>query len=965
MPKFLNAKTGKCLTVSNAAVVAGTPSGDLVAQDVQLHSVVINAVAFYKLKLNGKWLRGPTASPGDVTATATEDGSDSYLWRPYRATAASATLQWECKAAPGNSLNFRQDNAADGTIAEVWTSATATSSEWELAEYVNDAPSGSRPGYLITNGKMGKAVTKVASGSKCDCSIFASGAMCAVVGQTNIAAACRDYTGRALTAFEVSATVRGNAPAPTPAPPPAPTSDATITMYGPMTVASSANNFGASPVVGNFYVSPDPWALWASTAPWSINYGIGGRTDGSVDVRIVVDIDKQGGIGDIAAYPEVTYGMAPATGKLAAGAKLPAKISDITALSSSMLGFHRNAPSIGPGQLVYDFWLTPAGAAPANLEGTRHTEIMYVVSWDKDYGQPDYPPASAVGRTYLPTGSKAGRLPQQYRERITLGGRLLDVFRGRPLPAVWQANHAYVLGETFRSTDDESGHSFTVTVAGISAATFTDTTTGAGQTLTSGTMQAEMWWNEWKEPWQFLALCPVSDTPEDTAHTVDWKEVLNFFQSRGWITSDLWMAGLELGYEPSDGSADAGVGTGCDITIRGFNVAATIGAAAPAPAPSPSPAPAPAPSGARDPLKWPFAANSIWNMPIGSGAQYRAVSILPTASQEPDWTLFFGVEWNVIVLKPNAPQRNLYFSPNGWNGGDRCAMDMSKLISAGLPMPDGWLNPNGNGNEAGVFLKADGRTLVQNQPITRCGATSNATAWIDNAWTVGQMTVDLYGDGIKGAQGGSMMSSLGGTLRIGELRPGQTGPRHALKMTVYSPNFARPNTSDRTTSYRWPAQTSDGPWATWYGNSQALHGVPNPNFSNADYVMGALLAIPASVNINALGLESEPGRQIAWTLQNYGAYVTDGEFAGCRLAAEKGPDGDFGVQFQNDWGYPLAARNLHDNNTPWARDCKRIAAQLCVVTNNGAATIGGGGTPRQPLAPAMSATLGVGIGAVA
>ena len=24
----------------------------------------------------------------------------------------------------------------------------------------------------------------------------------------------------------------------------------------------------------------------------------------------------------------------------------------------------------------------------------------------------------------------------------------------------------------------------------------------------------------------------------------------------------------------------------------------------------------------RDPLKWPFAQNSIWNMPIGSGAQY-------------------------------------------------------------------------------------------------------------------------------------------------------------------------------------------------------------------------------------------------------------------------------------------------------------------------------------------------------
>jgi hypothetical protein len=43
--------------------------------------------------------------------------------------------------------------------------------------------------------------------------------------------------------------------------------------------------------------------------------------------------------------------------------------------------------------------------------------------------------------------------------------------------------------------------------------------------------------------------------------------------------------------------------------------------------------------------------------------------------------------------------------------------------------------------------------------------------------------------------GGSRLSSLGGSLRLGELRPGQ-GPRHALKLNVYG----------RQAFYGWPNQ---------------------------------------------------------------------------------------------------------------------------------------------------------------
>ena len=113
--------------------------------------------------------------------------------------------------------------------------------------------------------------------------------------------------------------------------------------------------------------------------------------------------------------------------------------------------------------------------------------------------------------------------------------------------------------------------------------------------------------------------------------------------------------------------------------------------------------------------------------------------------------------------------------------------------------------------------------------------------------------------------------------------------------------------------------------------------------------MGALLAIHRDINLNALGLETEPGRQIAWTLQNYGAYIVDDTYgAGFSIAVEVGPDGHLEDQFRQDYGFRFEAR-VRDNS-PWVRDIQRLVAALYVVDNNSASSIGGGGTPRQPLA---------------
>ncbi|WP_460826732.1 hypothetical protein, partial [Massilia terrae] len=69
---------------------------------------------------------------------------------------------------------------------------------------------------------------------------------------------------------------------------------------------------------------------------------------------------------------------------------------------------------------------------------------------------------------------------------------------------------------------------------------------------------------------------------------------------------------------------------------------------------------------------------------------------------------------------------------------------------------------------------------------------------------------------------------------------------------------------------------------------------------------------------------------------------------GFDLNVEDGPSGSKTAEFQRDWGFAMEQRV--NNNTPWVRDIQRLVKALSVVSNNTASTIGGGGTPKQPLA---------------
>ena len=172
----------------------------------------------------------------------------------------------------------------------------------------------------------------------------------------------------------------------------------------------------------------------------------------------------------------------------------------------------------------------------------------------------------------------------------------------------------------------------------------------------------------------------------------------------------------------------------------------------------------------RDPKRWPFAATSIWNMPIGDRAQFVPAHI------EASKRIGNFAEEEVIVLEPRAPMVDLLQSNADWDRSrDRCTPEPSHNVIDRVPIPKDFVTEPKLGatdDNAAAILRADGRTLHQSQPLVCC---ANGVATTHYRFD----DTDLYGDGIAGAHGGSGLSALGGTIRLRELVSGGT-IRHAF-----------------------------------------------------------------------------------------------------------------------------------------------------------------------------------------
>src|SRR5437016_201245 len=198
---------------------------------------------------------------------------------------------------------------------------------------------------------------------------------------------------------------------------------------------------------------------------------------------------------------------------------------------------------------------------------------------------------------------------------------------------------------------------------------------------------------------------------------------------------------------------------------------------------------------------------------------------------------------------------------------------------------------------------------------------------------------DLYGTGETGSHGGSGLSALGGTVRLGELVPGGT-IRHSLKLNIDSANFY-PGLG----GYRWPAWKSDAGGAGYGGSIPEVR-------------MGSLLAPKPDFPIDTF--ETEPGKIVAAAFRDYGGYIVDTSgWSIYNFVTERSPAGSVQDEFNKAWGYPL---NAGVGANGWARDLDKIFTNLYVVDNWDKATwqtvsvsngnVGVGlGTPRVGWAP--------------
>ncbi|MGD0920798.1 MAG: hypothetical protein ABSA70_03420 [Terriglobia bacterium] len=336
----------------------------------------------------------------------------------------------------------------------------------------------------------------------------------------------------------------------------------------------------------------------------------------------------------------------------------------------------------------------------------------------------------------------------------------------------------------------------------------------------------------------------------------------------------------------------------------------------------PSPSSPGSGSSSRDPLTWPFASNSIWNQPVGSGAVYVDAGFVAAANVtvDEDW-------W--IVTSSADPVTNVY-NPYQW--GQRCGSgtpwNSTTHFPSALIVPDA--QPPDTPNYASAILEPDGRTIQQYEPTARCAAGGPLYGYQAD-------TVDLFGDGTHGGHFGSGLSSIGGTIRVGELRPSAGAIHHALKLEAWAQTYYYYSAS--RPGYRWPADRADD-----YAPAQ-YHGT-NPALTE-----GSLLAIPRSVSISTLGLETDAARKIAQALQDYGGYIVDDTaWDDFQFATEVNPSDSVRKQFLADYGYQIDA----GNGTPFFRDINIIYEALKVIDNNGPDRVGGGGTPLVPPAPPLT-----------
>ena len=350
----------------------------------------------------------------------------------------------------------------------------------------------------------------------------------------------------------------------------------------------------------------------------------------------------------------------------------------------------------------------------------------------------------------------------------------------------------------------------------------------------------------------------------------------------------------------------------------------------------------------RNSFLWPFNSTSIWNTPIGSDAFMSPSNLYnsKTSLRQPPTNFHNDQDW-IILAHDSDPETPWIDDSGHFPGG--CVQIAKNATESITHFPSSLVVDCTPNNNAAAILLPDGRSLIQTQPLYRPFPGSPIIAWYHTgAPQAYPWKIDVRGDGALGAHGGSGLSSIGGTIRLGELLQNTT-INHALKIELWSHPYyfgGTPALKNSTSAnggrnqYVWPATGSD--------SGSNIPGEQGGLYNGTDRVVapGALLALPRNI-ATELQLQTKLGEKFKQVLTDFGAYIVDdtgSEAGGAAFCAEPGVvlevERAYGVSFNIT--NPVSKGKSAKDDAVY-NDLLLLFQNLHVVTNNFPTSIGGGG----------------------
>jgi hypothetical protein len=303
--------------------------------------------------------------------------------------------------------------------------------------------------------------------------------------------------------------------------------------------------------------------------------------------------------------------------------------------------------------------------------------------------------------------------------------------------------------------------------------------------------------------------------------------------------------------------------------------------------------------GTRDRRLWPFAVDSIWNMPRGTSATSITSGDALTQLRAGAGAVVAEVGSHPVFLATATDPLRTVSTPAG---------NRSWRIPSSAYL----------GNPGGYVHVADADSVNMDET-----AGMNLSTFVAARHARVPLTGPGYATGGIRDYGGPAAGGLIRTHEVDAIVAGASRPiPHALAFALGNAAlWAATNGGD---PWQWPATGANDNWATTY---------------DGDNKMGTWVFIPSSVDISAQGW-SAAGRAVAQALQDYGGYCTD-RAVGFTLYVQA----NAWVDAHADQAARRAAI------TAMRADIDAIMDQLVIGTGHGPSQVGGSGSRRTTLAP--------------